>query len=75
MRELQVKIEDLDEWRNKEKNVPSILQVIKTYDISVHILTTACQDLASRFEENAQQNLVGIMELYDKSIYDIQRYI
>ena len=54
IRALQAKIEDLDEWRNKEKNVPSSLPVIKSYDISVHTLaTTKCQDLASRFEENA----------------------
>jgi hypothetical protein len=76
MRALQAKIEDLDEWRNTEKNVPSILPVIKSYDISVHTLaTTECQDLAAKFEENARQNLVGMMDLYEKSIYDIQRYI
>ena len=73
MRSLQAKIEDLDEWRNNEKNPPSSLLVIKRYDISVHTLaTTDCQDLASIFEENARQNLVGMMELYDKSIYEIQ---
>ena len=72
---LQVKIEYLDKWRKMEKNVPSSLLVIKIYDISFHILaTTKCQDLASRFEE-ARQNLAGMMELYEKSIYDIQRYI
>ena len=43
MRDLQTKIEDQEEWRNKEKNVPSILSVIKRYDISMHILaTTEC---------------------------------
>ena len=58
-----------------ENNVPSSLPVIKSYDISFHTLaTTECQFLASRFEENARQNLVG-MDLYEKSIYDIQRYI
>ena len=47
-----------------ENNVPSILPVIKSYDISLHTLATAeCQDLASRFEENARQNLAGMMEL------------
>ena len=51
MRALQAKIEDLQEWRNMEKNVLSILPVIKSYDISVHTLpTTKCQDLASIFE-------------------------
>ena len=38
MRSLQDKIEDLNEWRNKENNVPSSLPVIKSYDISVHTL-------------------------------------
>ena len=76
MRDLQANIEDLEEWRNKEKNVPSILPVIKSYDISVHTLaTTECQDLASRFEEDARKDLAGIMDLYEKSIYGIQRYI
>ena len=76
MRNLQVKIEDLDEWRNKEKNPPSILLVIKIYDISVHTLATIkCQDLASKFEENARTDLVGMMELYEKYIYKIKRYI
>ena len=36
--------------------------------------TTECQDLASRFEENARKDLARMMDLYDKSIYDIQRY-
>ena len=71
-----VKIEEIDKWRCIEKNVPSILLVIKTYDISLHTLATnQCQELASRFEERARQNLAGMMELYDKSIYHIQRYI
>jgi hypothetical protein len=76
MRSLQVKIEDIDKWRSMEKNVPSSLPVIKSYDISLHTLaTTECQDLASIFEENARQNLAGMMELYEKSIYDIKMYI
>ena len=76
MRSLQAKIEDLDQWRSLEKNVPSSLPIIKIYDISVHTLvTTECEDLTSRFEENARQNLAGMMELYEKYIYDIQRYI
>lgn len=76
MRSLQVKIEDIDRWRIMEKNVPSILPFIKKYEISFHTLaTTECQDLASRFEENARQNLVGMMDLYEKSIYGIQKYI
>ena len=76
MRSLQAKIEDLEYWRSMEKNVPSSLSMIKSYHISLHILaTTECQDLASRFEENAIQNLAGMMDLYEKSIYDIQSII
>ena len=70
MRDLQAKIEDFKEWRNKENNVPSGLLVIKSYDISVHTLATIeCQDLAFRFEENAKQYLAGMLDLYEKSIY------
>lgn len=73
---LQAKIEVDGEWRRMENNVHNSLPVIKIYDISLHSLaTTQSQDLASIFEENARQNLAGMMELYDKSIYDIQRYI
>ena len=76
MRDLQARIKDIEEWRSMEKNVPSILLVIKSYDISVHILATIeCQDLDSRFKENARKDLGGMMDLYGKSIYDIQRYI
>ena len=46
--------------------------MIKSYDITMHSMATAeCQDLASRFEENARKYLVGMMDLYKKSIYDI----
>ena len=34
-----------------------------------------CQDLASRFEENATKDLTTMMDLYEKNTYDIQRYI
>ena len=72
MESLQVNIEDLDRWRSIEKNVPSSLPVIKTYDINLHTLDTSeCQELDSRFEEKARQNLVGMMKLYEKSIYDV----
>ena len=40
MRALKAKSEDPEESRNNEKNVPSILVVIKSYDISVHTLAT-----------------------------------
>ena len=76
MEYVQVKIEELDKWRNIEKSVPSILPVIKTYDINLHTLDTSeCQELASIFEEKARQNIARMMELYEKSIYDIQRHI
>ena len=76
MRDLQAKIQYLEEWRSTEKNVSSSLPVIKSYDISVHTLATIeCQDIASIFKENARKDLAGMMDLYEKYIYDIQRYI
>ena len=51
MRNLHSKIEDLEEWRSMEKNVPTSLPVIKSYGIKVHTLATIeCQDLAYRFK-------------------------
>ena len=76
MRSLQLNIEDLDKLRSIEKNVPSSLPGIKSYDISLHTLATSeCQELASRFVDNFRQNLVGMMDLYEKTIYNIQRNI
>ena len=76
MRDLQAKIVELEEWRSTEKNIPNSLPIIKSYDITVYSMaTTECQDLASKFEENARKDLVGMMDLYERSIYDIQRYI
>ena len=76
MESLQARIEKLDRSRNMEKSVPSSLPAIKTCDIRLHTLTTKeCQELASKFEEKVRQNLAGMIELYEKSIYDVQRYI
>ena len=75
MESLQAKIEDLDKWRNTEKNIPSILLAVKSYDIRLHTMTTNdCQELASKFEEKGRQSLAGMMDVYAKSIYDVQRY-
>ena len=52
MESLQVKIEELDKWRNMEKKTPSILYIVKSYDISLHTLATnECQELDSKFKE------------------------
>ena len=52
MESLQTKIEELDKWRNMEKNVPSGLPTVRAYDIRLHTLATnECQELASKFEE------------------------
>ena len=37
--------------------------------------TKECQDLASQFEENAKKDPAGMMDLYEKTTYDIQIYI
>ena len=72
MRDLQEKIIELEEWRSTEKNIPSSLPIIKSYDITVHSMATMeCQDLESKFEENARKNLAGLMDLYERSTYDI----
>ena len=76
MRELQDKIIELEEWRSIEKKIPNSLPTIKGYDIIVYsVATKECQDLASQFEKNARKDLAGMMDLYKKSTYDIQRYI
>ena len=72
MRDMQENIVELEEWRSTEKNIPSSLSMIKIYDITVYsVATEKCQDLASRFEENARKDLVGMMDLYEKDTYDI----
>ena len=44
MESLQAKIEELDKWRNTEKNVPSILPTVKAYGIGLNTLATnECQ--------------------------------
>jgi hypothetical protein len=59
-----------------EKNVPSGLPVIKAYDIILHTLdTNECQEIASKFEEKGKQSFVGMMNVYDKSVQDIQKYL
>ena len=53
MESLQTKIEELDKWRNMEKNVPSSLSIVKYHDIRLHSLAAnECQELASKFEKN-----------------------
>lgn len=76
MRNLQENIIELDGGRSTEKNIPSSLPSGKSYDIIVYSMATEeCQGLASRFEENARKDLAGMMDLYEKSTYDIHRYI
>ena len=59
-----------------KKDIPSRLPSFKSYDIIVYSMATEeCQDLASHFEENARKDLAGMMDLYEKSTYDIQRYV
>ena len=76
MRDLQEKIIELDEWRSTKRDIPNSLPSVKSYDITVYTMATEeCQDLASRFKENARKDLAGMMDLYEKTTYDIQRYI
>ena len=58
------------------KNTPSVLPAVKAYDIKLHTLTTnECQELASKFEERVRQSLEGMINVYDKSVQDVHRYI
>jgi hypothetical protein len=76
MRDLQEKIIELDEWRSTKRDIPNSLPSFKSYDITVYSMAMEeCQDLASRFEENARKYLARMMDLYEKTTYDIQRYI
>jgi hypothetical protein len=76
MRNLQEKIIDLEGWRSNKKNIPSSLLSVKSYEITVYSMAMEeFQDLASWFEENSWKDLAGMMNLYAKSMYDIQRYI
>ena len=44
MESLQTNIEEPDKWTNMEKNVPSILPIVKAYNIRLHTLATnECQ--------------------------------
>ena len=74
MRELQENIIELKEWRSTETNIPISLPTIKIYDMMVYTMATKeCQNLASRFEENARKDLARMMDLYENITYDIQR--
>ena len=54
----------------------SILPAIRAYNIRLHTLdTNECQELAFKFEEKVRQSLAGMMDVYEKSIYDVQRYL
>ena len=76
MESLWTKIEELDEWRNLEKNVPGGLSIIKAHDIRLHILATnECQELASKFEEKVKQSLEGIMQVYTDNVQDMKKDI
>ena len=58
MESFQVKIDDLDIWRNVENNSPSGLPGIKDYDIRLHTLATnECQEISSKFKEKVKQSL------------------
>ena len=64
---LQIKVEEMDRWRNMEKNVPSGLLGIKDYDIRLQTLATnECQEMASKFGEKVKKSLAGMMDAYDK---------
>ena len=55
-----------------EKIFPSRLLAVKDYGIRLHTLATnECQELASKFEERVRQSLARMMNVYDKSVYNV----
>ena len=76
MESLKTKIEELDRWRNMEKSVPSGLSEIKSYYIKLHTLeTNEHQEPASKLAERARKSLPGMMDVYDKLVQDILKYL
>ena len=76
MESLQVKIEEMEEWRSSKKNVPDRLPTLKSYDIRLHTLAThECQELASKFEEKVKQSIVGIMKIYTSNTQEMQKNV
>lgn len=72
MESLWTKIEELDEWRNMEKNVLGGILIIKAYDIRLHTLATnECQELPSKFEEKVKQSPEGTMKVYTNNVQDM----
>ena len=58
-----------------KRTFPIVSHQSKIYDITFYSMATEeCQDLAFQFKENARKDLEEIMDLYEKSTYDIQRY-
>jgi hypothetical protein len=73
---LQEKIIELEGWRTTENNIPTSIPTVKSYDNTLYSMATEeCQELASQFKNNSRKDLAGMMDLYEKSTYDIQRYI
>ena len=59
-----------------DKKVPSSVLATKAYDIRLHTLdTNECQELAYKFKEKARKSLAGMMDVYDKSVYDVQGHL
>lgn len=76
MESLQAKIEELDQCRNLEKNVPGGLSIIKAYDIRLHTLATnKYQELSSKFEKKIKQSIERIMKVYKDNVQDMQKDI
>ena len=76
MESLQVKIEELEEWRSSEKNVLDGLPALKSYDIRLLTLAThECQELSSKFEERVKQSIVEIMKIYTSNIQEMKRNV
>jgi hypothetical protein len=59
-----------------EKNFPSGLLGIKYFYIRLHTLAiNECQERNSMFKERARKSMVGMMDVYDKLVQDVRKYL
>ena len=63
----------MEEHGEKCSRQPSHSQRLQ-YQVT-HYATNECQDIASKFKERVTQSLARLMDVYDRSFQDVQRYL
>ena len=73
MESLQVKIEELEEWRSLKKSAYDGLLSLKSYDIMIHTFDThECEEIASKFKEKVKQSIARLMKIYISNIQEMK---